>query len=126
MNDNVNLGTHVGTSSILLILMVLSLISFSTLSIANASADKRLTDTLASRTQDYYAASHEASAWVASMDHEGTPATFNSFALTENQSLEVSIVPVPGKKASGNIAITRWQVVTDDDIEYDNTLPVIK
>ncbi|MCR4832144.1 MAG: hypothetical protein K5900_01070 [Butyrivibrio sp.] len=126
MNDNVNLGTHVGTSSILLILMVLSLISFSTLSIANASADKRLTDTLATRTQDYYAVSHEASAWVASMDHEGTSATFNSFALTENQSLEVSIVPVPGKKASGNIAITRWQVVTDDDIEYDNTLPVIK
>ncbi len=126
MKNDLNMGTHVGTSSILLILMVLSLISFSTLSIANANADYRLTTNLANRTTLYYSVSHSANGWVAAMDTDNPSASFKSFTLTDNQTLEVAIEPDSETDPAKNILVTRWQVVTDDDIEYDTTLPVFK
>ena len=55
-NKTWDLKLHNGLSSILLILVILSLISFACLSMVSATADQKLTAKLCDRTTNYYAA----------------------------------------------------------------------
>ena len=55
-----DLKLHNGLSSILLILVILSLISFACLSMVSAVADQKLTDKMCIRTTNYYAADSDA------------------------------------------------------------------
>ncbi|MCR4902474.1 MAG: hypothetical protein K6A23_06425 [Butyrivibrio sp.] len=124
MKREINLGTHVGASSILLIMMVLSLISFSTLAIVNAHADYNLTNNLAQRELNYYQAAHNANAWIASMDTANSSVSYKAFPISDIQNLEVTIEPEEDSKDFKNVKITQWQIITDTDVEYDNSLPV--
>lgn len=67
-HNNTGFGNHVGTSSILLIFIVLCLVSFAGLSLVSANADYTLTAKIASRTSSYYSASNKAQDVLAELD----------------------------------------------------------
>lgn len=139
-------GLNIGTSSILIIIVILCLVCFSGLSITSASADYRLSKRLADRTTAYYRACNQAQGSLATLseklealyrqssskaDYENKikeslqdSLTF-SYAISENQILQVSISPLYPDTAEGNfIEITGWQVINITTPELDNSLPV--
>ena len=139
MNRKPVYSTHIGAASILLIFLVLSLISFASLTLVNSRADYVLSKKMQDRSIAYYNACHEANAFIA----ENEPAFINSgrekemvdtdtikksFYLSEFQTLDVTIKPkVPEDEGSPSYEILEWRVVThDEDVIYDETLPVMK
>lgn len=135
MKKRFNFSTHVGASSVLLIFMVISLVSFATLSMVNSSADNRLTQKLEEKNTAYYKAVHEANAYLAATDNmlseggnlEGESQT-KSFEINDSQSLVVTIILNDNPEAYGRYyTVTQWQIVSEDSSdEYDVTLPVLK
>ncbi len=136
----VSFGTHVGTSLILLIFMVLCLISFATLSLVNANADWRLTRKLCDRQTAIYTASHEANAFMAAegikldklrketssedafMEEAGKLELTKKYPISDNQSLTVTLVPDREKVSA--YRIDSYQITTDTVLELDETLPL--
>ena len=135
----ISFGTHVGTSLILLIFMVLCLVSFATLSLVNASADRKLTVKLAERQDAYYAASHMAEGFIAisaaklkALSHDASSESeylsaagelelSAGFPLSEEQELRVSLTPVYGDEL---YIIDAYEIVTVQALELDETLPL--
>ena len=136
----ISFGTHVGTSLILLIFMVLCLISFATLSLVNANADWRLTQKLYDRQLSINSASTEANAQIAvacaklmalrdesisEKDFEEKAEKLeldNRYPVSDTQSLHVTLVP--DYDAPGAYRITEYRIVTEVFQELDETLPL--
>lgn len=139
-------GLNIGTSSILIIIVILCLVCFSGLSITSANADYRLSKRLADRTTAYYDACNQAQSALATLsekleafyqqssskaDYENKikeslqdSLTF-SYLINENQILQVSVSPLYPDTAEGDfIEITGWQVINITTPELDNSLPV--
>ena len=134
MNNNQNHVSHVGSSSIVLIFTVLSLVSFAVLALVNSRADYGLSDTLSSRQSAYYEACHKGNAFYAAVssgyDEGMTDGIMSkSIPINDNQSLEID-VKVNSANSTDNsditAVITRWQIVNNAEFDYDTTLPVIK
>ena len=62
-------GINIGSASMLLIFIILCLVSFATLSIVSANADKKLSEKIARRTQNYYKACNSAEEALAELDN---------------------------------------------------------
>ncbi len=125
-----------GTTSIVLIFVMLSLLTFSVLSLVSARADLRLSRKSADRTTDYHAAENAASdvlsglldaaadgpeALAAYADGAGVSLTEGGAAyevpLGEDQVLAVELtLPSEGQSCR----ITRWQVVSDYEWNADS------
>ena len=136
----ISFGTHVGTSLILLIFMVLCLISFATLSLVNATADRRLTAKLSDRQEAYYAACHEAEVFILSegarleqlRDKSSGESAFlraadsltlyRTFAVSDSQCLEVELIPDYGAERGSRIG--SYRIITEEQEEPDETLPL--
>lgn len=139
-------GLNIGTSSILIIIVILCLVCFSGLSITSANADYRLSRRLADRTTAYYDACNQAQGSLCAIsqsledlylessskeDYEDKIKrslqdlfTF-SYPINENQILQVSVSPLYPDTADGDfIEVTGWQVVNTLTPELDNSLPV--
>ncbi len=143
--NSVRMGVNVGSSSILLIFVVLCLVAFATLSLVSANADRLLSRRILERTTGYYGACSEAEAWVAEQDREladifaaassraayleqvgeGTR-TFRT-SVSDTQDLEV-ILEILYPEAAGDAfyRITSWKVINTAEYEYDSTLPVFR
>lgn len=139
-------GINIGTSSALIIIVILSLVCFSGLSIASASADYRLSQKLAQRTTAYYAACNQAqeelhslsdtllAAYRASQGKEDYEAKIKesikdslnfTYVINDNQYLEVSVTPLYPDENDGRLyEITRFQVANISSPELDTSLPV--
>ena len=61
-------GVHIGTSSILVIFILLSLVTFASLSFLSARSDYLLSCKMASRTTDYYAADTKSAYYMANVE----------------------------------------------------------
>ena len=136
----ISFGTHVGTSLILLIFMVLCLISFATLSLVNANADWRLTQKLYDRQLSINSASKEANAQIAvacaklmalrdeslsekDFDEKAEKLDLdNRYPVSDTQSLHVTLEP--DYDAPGAYRITEYRIVTEVFQELDETLPL--
>ncbi|MDC7294411.1 MULTISPECIES: hypothetical protein [unclassified Butyrivibrio] len=125
---------HVGSASILLIFTVLSLISFSALTMVNSKADYNLSYNLSRRQAAYYEACHKGNAFVAAVNSGYTEGASKgkiskSIPITDNQSLNITLMS-NFTKNSGNsentFTITQWKIVNFEDSGYDTTLPVLK
>lgn len=139
-------GLNIGTSSILIIIVILCLVCFSGLSITSANADYRLSKRLADRTTAYYDACNQAQGSLCTIsqsledlylessskeDYEDKIKrslqdlfTF-SYPINENQILQVSVSPLYPDTADGDfIEVTGWQVINTLTPELDNSLPV--
>ena len=66
------MALNIGTSSILLIFILLSLVTFAILSLSSANADYKLTQALKSRTGAYYIASNSAELQLTEIDEQLT------------------------------------------------------
>lgn len=63
-----NYGVNIGSSSILMIFVLLCLVSFATLSIVSANADYKLSQKVTYRTHSYYEACNRAERYLADLD----------------------------------------------------------
>ncbi len=141
----IRMGVNVGSSSILLIFVILCLVSFATLSLVSANADSRLSRRILDRTTDYYNACNVAEAHIAELDRQLAEAYADSYSLTEyfektdgldfsitvkisdTQALQVSVEPIyPVQDDQGFYRITSWKVVNTEEYDYDSSLPVFR
>lgn len=138
-----HLQLHNGISSILFILVILSLVSFATLSLSSANADNRLTEKLLSRTTSYYSACNAAEKKLSEIDatlqkiylSAGSQSSYfqktgkgTSFYVTisDSQRLNIELQYLyPQKKGEPFYHILKWQVETETDkMTYNETLPL--
>lgn len=135
---------NVGISSILFIFVVLCLVSFSILSLSSAMSDYKLTERVKENTEAYYNACNEAETLLASFDatlselySTGVSRTgyydkvgkkkIFSVPVTDIQTLTVEInILFPEESGLPFYEISKWQVETTGDIEYDDSLNVFK
>lgn len=134
----------IGSSSILVIFVILCLVSFAALSIVSANADYKLSKKVLERTTAYYNASNQAETMLAQLDFTlrsiyedsnseeeyfelaGHGKSF-SLPLSDLQSLEISVtIEYPLEDGDSFYHLTSWQVVTTGELEYEGTLNVLK
>lgn len=147
MNRKKRYGIGIGSSSILIIIIILCLVCFAGLSIVSATADYRLSNRLAERTTSYYEASNLANKKLADLDqaflliYQESPSreayfqkikesyadslTF-SYPVSDTQVLSVTVLPVyPENETGAFFQVSRFQVITPEEIELDNSLPLL-
>lgn len=146
-------GISIGTSSILVIFVVVCLVAFAALSIVSAVSDKKLTQKLADREKAYYEACNEANEDIAKLDvnlrvlrseassedrynteiynlngyDEALGEVVKLYEISDSQSLMVRIRPAAyGDETASNYEISAWEIITTGMEELDESLPVIK
>lgn len=124
---NRSYGMNIGASSILLIIVVLTLVSFAGLSLSSANADYKLCRKLADRTSSYYAATTKG--YEALYDaYKKELSEDNSFSkdisINDNQVLrmEATLRPEDGSK----FIITQFKIVNVVEPTLDESLNVFK
>lgn len=143
-NDNHEYGINIGLSSLLLIFTVLCLVSFATLSIASAIADKRLNDKVISNTKAYYTACGSAedklqdidetlygyySSGASDKEYFDKTGKNISFAIpvTDTQSLNIKLdILYPDDSSGPFYRIISWKTVNTGSLDLDTSLPVAK
>lgn len=133
-------GMHIGSSSIMLIFVILCLISFAVLSIVSAHADSKLTRKVLERTTAYYEACNDAEAALAGVDNTlqniyasseteedyfKTVGHSKSYAIpiSELQTLQVTIeILYPVSDDDTFYRITNWHVITSDALERETKI----
>lgn len=144
-----NKGHHVnlnlGTSSLLLIFVVLSLVSFAVLSLSSALSDKKLTDKTVDKNVSYYNACNLAQEELAELDNKLTDIYSSSsdeasylsaceeldtdilIPVTEYQGLEVKVTPnYPASDDDVFYNITSWKLVYTSEPQIDFSIHVMK
>lgn len=134
----------IGSSSILVIFVILCLVSFATLSIVSANADYKLSTKILDRTTAYYEAQNQAEEELAQLDSSlrGTYETASSSAeyfditghettflipVSDLQSLEVTVqILYPDNSDGSFYQVISRKVITTQELDYDSTLNVIK
>lgn len=135
------IGLNVGSSSILLIFIVLCLVSLAVLSLTGSAADLRLSKKVAERQISYYRACNDAEKDLAIYDQQfeelasslSQTAYFNQveesytnlYPITEIQTLVVTIKPQYNLSTQNHYyTITQWQTVITNEPDYDTSLHV--
>lgn len=134
----------IGSSSILVIFVILCLVSFATLSIVSANADYKLSTKILDRTTAYYTAVNQAESSLAHFDQTlkkvygeadseetyfATVGQTKSFMIpiSDLQSLEIVVsILYPTDSEDCFYEVQTWQVVTVKELDYESTLNVIK
>ncbi|MGN1159746.1 MAG: hypothetical protein ACI4SE_06060 [Lachnospiraceae bacterium] len=140
---NKRYGVNVGSSSILIIFVVVCLVCFAALSIVSANSDYKMTKKMADREIHYYSACNDAyralfdidltlQKLYESVDNEddfymqaGRQKSF-AYPVSDIQSLQVTItIQYPQTDTDPFYEITQWRVITTGTLEYDETLPLL-
>lgn len=130
---NPQFSMHVGSASLLMIFVILCLVSFATLSIVSANADRKLTAKVLERTSAYYEACNEAEADLSALDQTleeayvsatseeeyfsmtGHDKTYD-ITISDLQELHVAVeILYPAASGDPYYRITSWQVVTSGE-----------
>ncbi len=135
---------NIGSSSLLIIFVILCLVSFATLSISNAYADYNLSSKVLNRNTAYYNACNQAEINIAHIDrtlanvyetclsedeYYSTVGRYKSYAIpiSDLQSLLVIIdINYPLALGESFYSIRTWQVITTGELNYSTSLPVIQ
>lgn len=150
MNDKkkrfsgISFSNGVGSSSLLVIFVILCLVSFATLSIVSANADYKLSNKVLDRTTAYYDASNQAEQQLAQLHQTLAAAYADSlteeeyfletghdvsyqFPISDLQSLEVKVgIVYPKAEGDAFYQIRSWQVILTGDLEYESTLDLFE
>jgi len=134
-----NYGVNIGSSSILLIFVLLCLVSFAALSIVSANTDAKLNNKVVERTTSYYEACNEAQTSIAEIDktlHDLYTSGVDEevyFAqvghdisyvipISDNQSLNVDLeILYPQNAGDTFYQIISWKVITPDTVTFDDS-----
>jgi len=126
MKRNRDFGLSIGAPSIVVIMVILCLVCFAGLSIVSANADLTLSHKLAERTSAYYHAGNEAykELWKVSKKEPLEDSFSRDYPINQNQMLSVNASFSETASGERTYTITRWQVVTTQTQELDQSLPV--
>lgn len=137
-------GVNVGSSSLLIIFVVVCLVSFAALSIVSADSDYKLTKRMADRATNYYNACNSAYRALADIDRTllSIYETSNSeeefyaqtgytksfaYPVSDIQTLRVVIdIHYPANDGDSRYSITEWKLITTGTLEYDQNLLVLQ
>lgn len=133
-----------GSSILLLVFVIVSLVSFAVLSLSSAITDKKLTAQISEKNSSYYQACNLAEEYLAQIDsnlqtayessisEEGfyelvsTGSDF-SIPVSDFQELYVSVTyTYPQKEGDTFYTIDEWKLVNTTTPEIDNTLPLMQ
>lgn len=142
MSKKKSMGVNAGSSSILLIFVILCLVSFATLSIVSANADYKLGQKILTRTTAYYDACNQAEESIAAIDRTlwdvyavsanaeeyfSTVGHSKSYLIPvsdlQNLSIEIEIL-YPKTKGDTCYRIKSWQLQNAEQLKYNDSLPV--
>ena len=125
---------NIGTSSLLLIFVVLSLVSFAVLSLSSAVTNRNLVTASGSNIEDYYKASNEAMSMIDDFDKKAVASYQSGSSLSGYDSFDIEInknsslhVTVSYHKPDDNghvMSVTEWKVVTEAP-EIDTRINVL-
>lgn len=142
--NKVPMGTNMGTPSILLIFILLCLVSFAALSIVSANSDYKLSKKVLLRSSSYYEACNKAEESLALLDETlqelyDSGISADEFYLTAGydtsylipisdlHSLLVKVtIHYPTQEEPYFYTLDAFQVVITGELEYDESLSVIK
>lgn len=133
MRRNLGGNLNIGASSLLLIFIVLSLVSFAVLSLSSSINDKNIVDDSLKRSQSYYSACNDAQHWLAEtnalLSADGNVGASSdlthTFTINDSQELHVAIQPIPEDENGYKYTITEWRVVNTEIHEIDNHLNLL-
>ena len=144
MSKKKTVGVNIGSSSILLIFVILCLVSFAALSIVSANADYKLGQKILTRTSAYYEAYNQAEKSIAAIDktlwdvysssanekdYFSTVGHEKSYLIPisdlQNLSIELEIL-YPQTTGDTCYKIQSWKVINVEEIPYDDALPVFQ
>lgn len=103
---------QIGSSSLLLVFLVLCLVIFAVLTLAGAQSDYRFSQRIADRRTAYYAACNQAEEEIARLSANGELAELSqdySFTVPIDEGQALSVVLSPDGK--GGCAVTSWETV---------------
>ena len=133
-----------GSSILLLVFVVVSLVSFAVLSLSSAITDKKLTTQISEKNSSYYQACNLAEEYLAQIDsnlqtayessisEEGfyelvsTGSDF-SIPVSDFQELYVAITyTYPQEEGDTFYTIDEWKLISTNTPEIDNSLPLMQ
>ena len=133
-----------GSSILLLVFVVVSLVSFAVLSLSSAITDKKLTTQISEKNSSYYQACNLAEEYLAQIDlnlqtayessisQEGfyelvsTGSNF-SIPVSDFQELYVAITyTYPQEEGDTFYTIDEWKLISTNTPEIDNSLPLMQ
>lgn len=124
---------HIGSSSLLIIFLVLYLVTFAILSISSASSDYSFSERLAERKSQYYDASAKASqvldeidaklAELAGANHANGKASYMDQVISAFRDITINGVSISCEASNGE-ALISYQVPTNDKQVLDIKLYV--
>lgn len=129
MKNKASMGVNIGTSSILIIVVTLTLICFAGLSLASANADYKLCLKLADRTTAYYEATSKVHEQLANDCTKKESSSFenNSFEyhipINEFQAFQALGILTPDQ--NNNYYFTNYNIVTVNEPTLDNSLSLL-
>ena len=144
MKNKTQFSMNIGLPSILLIFVVLCLVSFGVLSLVSANSDKKLSQKVLTRSASYYEICNQAEEMLADVQKQLSNAYFSCenetsyleaiqdiptsyiFPLSDLQNLQITLAfCYPTNDEDDFFKIKTWQVITADNLEYDEQLHVI-
>ena len=136
MKRRVGGNLNIGTSSLLLIFIVLSLVSFAVLSLSSALTDKRLTESNLERTTMYYEACNQAENRIKELDEQyladyadkgviPSDIPEMTFPINETQELYVRIVAHEPDDNGSMVEVIKWKVENISVPKLDDSINLL-
>ena len=144
MRNKTQFSMNIGLPSILLIFVILCLVSFGVLSLVSANSDLKLSRKVLKRSSSYYETCNEAEEMLAEVHRQLVEAylacdsiqsyqvkiqaipTSYTYPISDLQDLKITLrFLYPANQDGDFYQIETWQIVTADDVEYDESLHVI-
>ncbi len=136
MRRRVGGNLNIGTSSLLLIFIVLSLVSFAVLSLSSALTDKRVTMSHLDRSTAYYAACNEAERSLKDMDaayiqeykEKGSVSVSNNeltIPVNDTQTLDIKVAVHEPDSDGSTIDVIKWKVENISVPQIDDSINLL-
>lgn len=119
-----NIGLNTGSSSILVIFMVLCLVTLASLSMISAVSDYKLSRKVADRTTAYYEAVNKAEEKLAAIDTAASKGTEVDYTVPIDDSQQLC-VSVAVNQDGSSYSVREWKVENTKKWEADDTLKLI-
>ena len=122
MRRRLGSNMNIGASSLLLIFIVLSLITFAVLSLSSALSDKQLMSDTIENTTEYYEACNNAELKISTLIAASDADSYEEYEWDEpigSDGMQVLHVCVGINSAEGTYTVTSWKVVNVEIPELD-------
>lgn len=136
MRRRVGGNLNIGTSSLLLIFIVLSLVSFAVLSLSSALTDKRMTESNLDRTTNYYNACNEAernlkdmdAAYIQEYKEKGSVSVTNNeltIPVNDTQTLDIKVAVHEPDADGSTIDVIKWKIENISVPQIDDSITLL-